>query len=154
MGQFIELMSYNQKGRPKSASHRQRISEGLHGNVNVKGKHINVGPDNPNWIDDRSLVKHRQNRNNPEYKQWRQHVWLRDAFGCKIASTDCKGKIEAHHILAWHDYPELRYQITNGITLCHAHHPRRRAEEKRLAADFQRLVSVSKAPLFQHSEHE
>ena len=34
--------------------------------------------------------------------------------------------------------------INNGITLCHAHHPRVRAEEKRLISKFQKLVSVSK----------
>lgn len=97
------------------------------------------------WIKDRSQVKqYWKERNNPEYKQWRQKVWLRDNFKCKIANPDCKGRIEAHHILGWRDYPELRYQVNNGITLCHAHHPRKRAEEKRLSPYFQSLVSASK----------
>ena len=59
-----------------------------------------------------------------------------------ILSKICKGKIEAHHILSFTKYPELRYQVNNGITLCQAHHPRKRAEEARLAPVFQGLISA------------
>ena len=57
-------------------------------------------------------------------------------------STKQTSKNEAHHILAWRSYPELRYEINNGITLCHAHHPRGEAKEKRLVPRLQGLVSV------------
>lgn len=96
------------------------------------------------WIEDRSLLSKKQERGDYAYAEWRRNVWLRDNFKCKIANNDCVGRIEAHHILSWRDYPELRYQVNNGITLCHAHHPRKRAEEKRLISEFQKLVSVSK----------
>ena len=46
-------------------------------------------------------------------------------------------------VLSWLKYLELRYNINNGITLCQAHHPKKRAEEKRLIPFFQELVSVS-----------
>lgn len=72
------------------------------------------------------------------------NVYSRDGFKCRIDNESCGGRIEAHHILGWKDYPDLRYESKNGITLCHAHHPRKRAEEKRLAPVFQELVSVSK----------
>ena len=110
---------------------------------NALGKHINVREKNPNWILDRSLLVKKQLRNDSAYKEWRMSVWQRDNFKCKIMNSDCLGKIEAHHILGWKDHPELRYQSNNGITLCHAHHPRMRAEEKRLSPYFQDLVSVS-----------
>ncbi len=100
-----------------------------------------------NWIEDRTQLKKQNRRNDMAYTEWRKNVWLRDGFKCKIANGDCKGKIEAHHILGWSDYPELRYQVNNGITLCHAHHPRKRAEEKRLSPYFQDLVSVSNTPI-------
>lgn len=99
------------------------------------------------WKSDRTLLlkyKDSIERNSPLYKRWRQQVWLRDNFTCKIANPDCSGRIEAHHILGWSSHPELRYKLNNGITLCHAHHPRARAEEKRLVPTFQGLVSVSK----------
>ena len=105
----------------------------------------NKGEKHPNWIKDRTKVKlYWTERNNPEYKRWRMNVWIRDGFKCKIANKDCGGRIEAHHILGWTEYVELRYEINNGITLCHAHHPRKRAEEKRLAPILKELVSVSK----------
>ena len=97
------------------------------------------------WIKDRTKLVKRQKRNDVAYKEWRRMVWVRDKYKCQLANSECSGKIEAHHILGWSNHPELRYQINNGITLCHAHHPRVRAEEKRLINIFQKLVSVSKA---------
>lgn len=123
-------------GRKYSKEHREAISNALKGRSNGR-----FGEKHPRWIKDRNLVKGRQDRNNPEYKQWRQQVWLRDNFKCKIANPDCEGRIEAHHILGWAEFPELRYQINNGITLCHFHHPRVREEEKRLSPYFQKIVS-------------
>lgn len=95
------------------------------------------------WKEDRNSLKKENRHGDSAYREWRKEVWLRDNFKCKIANPDCAGRIEAHHILVWSEYPELRYQTNNGITLCHAHHPRKRAEEKRLVPVFQELVSVS-----------
>lgn len=63
---------------------------------------------------------------------------------CRIADVNCGGRLEAHHILGWTKYPELRYDIKNGITLCHAHHPRKRSEEAKLSPYFQKLVAEMK----------
>lgn len=78
-----------------------------------------------------------------EYRQWRTAVFVRDGYRCKISNEDCCAYVEAHHILSWKDYPDLRFNINNGITLCRVHHPRKRDEEKRLSPYFQELVSVS-----------
>jgi len=71
-------------------------------------------------------------------------VKRRDNWKCRIADVNCSGRLEAHHILNWKYYPELRYDINNGITLCHNHHPRGRMEEKRMIPELQGLLSVSK----------
>ena len=105
------------------------------------------GANHYKWIENRTELKRDTGKNERGcslYREWRAQVWLRDSYKCKIANPDCNGRIEAHHILGWREYPELRYQTNNGITLCHAHHPRKRAEEKRLSPYFQSLVSVSK----------
>jgi len=94
------------------------------------------------WIKDRKLIKRQKERNNPEYKQWRQEIFKRDKHICRINNKDCQGKVVAHHILPWADYPELRYNINNGITLCQTHHPRKRVEEKKLMPFFNSLVEV------------
>lgn len=98
------------------------------------------GEKNPCWISDRSKLAKRQERNDMAYKEWRRQVWLRDNFKCKIANSDCKGKIEAHHILSWKDFPDLRYEVNNGITVCHTHHPKKRVDETRLSPFFQKLL--------------
>jgi hypothetical protein len=103
-----------------------------------------IRENHPNWIADRTKLAKKQERNDTAYKEWRSLVWKRDGYKCMIANQDCSGRIEAHHILSWSEYPELHYEVNNGITLCHAHHPRRRAEEKRLSTYFMEIVSASK----------
>lgn len=100
---------------------------------------------NPRWIKDRTLLKDdHKDRWGQLHKEWSNSVKKRDDWKCQIADNKCNGKLEAHHILGWKDNPELRYDINNGISLCHAHHPRKRAEEKRLESYFMNIVSVSK----------
>lgn len=97
---------------------------------------------NGRWLEDRTLLQNDNTRRSSIYGNWRKEVYNRDNYKCKINDDCCLGRIEAHHILIWKDFPELRYEINNGITLCHAHHPRKRAEEKRLESIFIELVSV------------
>ena len=140
-------MSLASKGKPKSLEHRKMLSLAKLGKKSAcigQKRPSMTGENNPRWIKDRTKIKHQEDRNNPEYKQWRTHIWLRDNFKCKIANPECKGRIEAHHIKVWKEYPKLRYQISNGITLCHFHHPKRREDEKRLEQYFIGLVTVSK----------
>ena len=92
------------------------------------------------WIKDRTKIKRQTERNNPNDKQWKYQVYKRDYFKCKINNNSCSGRIEAHHILSWKDYPELRFNINNGITLCQFHHPRKRKDELRLIPKFRKLV--------------
>lgn len=56
-----------------------------------------------------------------KYRKWRRTVFIRDEFTCK----KCDKKhiyITAHHIKSWNDYPELRYDVKNGKTLCEECH--------------------------------
>lgn len=80
-------------------------------------------------------------RNRTEYKEWRTAVFTRDGSKCKIANADCIHEVHAHHILRFSEYPELRYEVTNGITLCKNHHPLKRSHEQELAPVFKRLIS-------------
>lgn len=55
-----------------------------------------------------------------EYKEWRMKVFERDGFTCqKCGSTK---NLEAHHKKEQSKYPDLIYDIDNGITLCHECH--------------------------------
>ncbi len=96
------------------------------------------------WKTDRSKVKiGDRDLNDPLQKQWSRSVKNRDSWKCRISNGECSGKLEAHHILGWKAHPELRYEVNNGITLCHFHHPRKRNDEERLSPYFQQLVATT-----------
>ncbi len=96
------------------------------------------------WKTDRAKVKvdEHNERGSPLHKQWSRSVKNRDGWKCRIANQKCSGKAVAHHILAFVTHPELRYEVNNGITLCHFHHPRKRNDEMRLIPFFQKLVAI------------
>ena len=101
------------------------------------------GENNPRWIKDRTKIKvGDRNLHDPLTKQWRRQVKDRDNWLCRIADNNCNGRLEVHHILRWSKFPELRYEVNNGITLCHFHHPRKINDEMKLAPYFQSLVLI------------
>lgn len=102
----------------------------------------NSGENSYNWNPNREEVEY-DRRDDQRYRTWRTQVRQRDRNKCRIDNDGCSGRLETHHILAWRSHPELRYEVNNGITLCHAHHPCGGAEEKRLVPTFQELASVS-----------
>ena len=55
-----------------------------------------------------------------EYKLWRTAVFKRDNFICIWCGS--KEKIQADHIKRFADFPELRFAIDNGRTLCEPCH--------------------------------
>ena len=55
--------------------------------------------------------------NDLRYKLWRESVYERDNYICQNCFNR-GGYIEAHHIKGWTHFPELRYELDNGLTLC------------------------------------
>ena len=56
-------------------------------------------------------------RNSKEYQEWRSDVFERDHYICQNCGQ-VGGSLNAHHIKSFKDYPDLRLDVNNGITLC------------------------------------
>lgn len=53
-----------------------------------------------------------------EYKLWRKAVFERDNYQCIWGGKEHGSKLNADHIKPFSQYPELRFAIDNGRTLC------------------------------------
>jgi len=63
--------------------------------------------------------EHNKLRGSLEYIIWRNSVYKRDNWTCRICGKHCKnGDIIAHHLKKFADFPELRFILENGLTIC------------------------------------
>lgn len=81
-------------------------------------RHMPKGKDHWNWKGGISVID--DNRDSFDYKEWRKAVYKRDNYQCVFCGS--KEKLNAHRKKSWKYYPELRYEIDNGITLCEKCH--------------------------------
>ncbi len=119
-----EGISRASKGKRLSEEHKRKIGEGSKraGCKPPSNPHL-VGSSHPRWQGGHSSIRS-VDRTNPLYIAFRGAVLLRDAWTCQ----DCGkrgGKLEVHHVKAWGPHPELRYEPSNGITLCRPCHKAR-----------------------------
>ncbi len=54
--------------------------------------------------------------------KWSRAVQERDGHICQHCHDKNKINIHSHHIVSWHDSVELRFEVSNGITLCGSCH--------------------------------
>lgn len=86
-----------------------------------------IGEKASNWKGGYKTENYRIRRRK-EYELWRKKVYKKDNYTCQHCLK--KGVyLNAHHIKSFRYYPELRYDINNGITLCIECHKR---EHKKL----------------------
>ncbi len=61
-------------------------------------------------------------RTTAQYKNWRKSVFERDNYTCQICSIRSKNGtsvyLESHHVRSFALFPELRFELSNGRTLC------------------------------------
>lgn len=55
-------------------------------------------------------------------KTWRARVLRRDEYTCQCCGDRHRGHLEAHHLAGWDRHDELRFTVSNGVTLCKACH--------------------------------
>lgn len=97
-------------GKPHTVETRIKISQ-------VVRKRTPRGEQCHSYKDGKSKERHGL-RYIAEYKRWRFDVYARDEFTCQECGDNKGGNLHAHHIKSFADYPELRFEVSNGITLC------------------------------------
>jgi 5-methylcytosine-specific restriction endonuclease McrA len=101
-----------QKGRPRSEEFRKKCGS-------LKGAK------NPLWRGGVTPLIHKI-RCSPEMRKWREDVFKRDDWTCQECGAKSKKNqyiyIEAHHIKPFAVFPELRFVVDNGVTLCEKCH--------------------------------
>lgn len=70
-----------------------------------------------------------RDRNSAEYRLWRLSVYERDGFTCQ-SCNERGGKLNAHHIKPWATNPDLRFDVSNGVTLCEDCHRKLHKNER------------------------
>ena len=100
-------------GKKHTMESREKISE-AHKKLVIKGTHhLYMGGITP---------KHQKIRNSSRYKIWREMVFERDNYTCQLCGArNGNGKavyLEADHIKGFAKYPKLRFEVSNGKTLC------------------------------------
>ena len=97
-------MRKGQLGKKRSIEHRKHMSI------------VRKGSNNPNWQGGKTSINNKI-RQSIEYKLWRESVFIRDNYTC-IWCDERGGEIHADHIKPFSLFPELRFSIDNGRTLC------------------------------------
>lgn len=90
--------------RKLSEEHKARIGDAVRGD-----KH-------PNWKGGVTYPIFAL-RKTKEYRHWRNAVLERDGFRCRKCHKSIR-RLDAHHIFSFTLFPELRFGVSNGLTVC------------------------------------
>ncbi|HQX08689.1 MAG TPA: HNH endonuclease [Zoogloea sp.] len=91
----------------------------------MKIRKANTGASAPNWKGGLTTENYRIRRSE-QYAYWRKQVFERDGYACQHCGvksiTGRRVRIEADHIKPFATHKDLRFEVSNGRTLCEACH--------------------------------
>lgn len=103
-------------GNPQNWKISEEIKQKISKTLTGKPRPYQIGNKNPNWKGGVS-PQDKVIRGTLEYRLWRISVFERDNYTC-VWCHKRGGKLHADHIKPFALYPELRFAIDNGRTLC------------------------------------
>jgi hypothetical protein len=119
------------RGRKQSPEHIRKVIEARKGfrfshetRRQMSESAKRRGTTNNFFVDGRGQERataRRQEMDALEYRLWREAVFKRDEYVCQSCQKR-GGRLHADHIKGWALHPELRYELSNGRTLCVACH--------------------------------
>ena len=83
----------------------------------------------------------------PIYKECRRKVLRRDSYKCQMPGCKRRGKrMQVHHIQKWSSASSLRYDASNGITLCWDCHNEVNGKEEMYIRLFYNIIQSNENP--------
>lgn len=118
VARYLRLHGIEARSSGAEKGHKRNDSEEVREKMRIAKRDRFIGPDNPNWKG--GMLWKDPERGRYRAKMWVKAVKDRDGWRCtKCGSID---RLHSHHIKPWRHYPELRYDVSNGTTLCHTCH--------------------------------
>ena len=100
------------KGSKHTPEAKERVRQSLLGRVGELARNWQGGK-----TDIQIIVRYSK-----RMREWRDAIFQRDDYTCQQCGAKCGNgktvKLNAHHIKSFSKYPELRFELSNGITLC------------------------------------
>lgn len=130
--EVVEKIRRANTGKKKSDADRRGISERMRGNQHCLGRQHSEqtrrlmsqsarrGAQSNFWrggaTEEAKLI-----RQSAEYRLWRKAVFERDDYTCQLCG-ERGGRLHPDHIKRFSHFPELRFEVSNGRTLCESCH--------------------------------
>ncbi len=118
--------NYTGEGNPFFGKHHSEETKRMLSDIQTANpKFARPGPKHWNWqggiSDANSKVRATVRK---ELAEWRKAVYERDHYTCRACGVrgSRRHPLNAHHIKPFMAYPESRFELSNGITLCEACH--------------------------------
>jgi len=121
VGNYIEIKC------PQNHFYKTKFGEFRKGKRCRKCRVLNTrGENHPMWNKDLSDEERFLRRDSRQHEEWRNKVLERDRWVCICCQgrTSKDNPLCAHHLENYKGFPELRFEVENGVTLCKECHKR------------------------------
>ena len=119
---FLHILEYVNDEEPKINKSIEDLYLSITEQIVLEWNKINPKTGKYHWNYKGGITpENRIIRNSQKMQIWRNDVFERDGYKCQKCNK-IGGKLNAHHIKRFSEYPELRFDASNGITLCRSCH--------------------------------